>query len=645
MRTKRLIARVSLLVFIATFTALPICEGAANAATPWICGGPNVLGRAQCHGYFTNRYFYGTYGIQGGNILNCELAARGCVNGESLDNEIPNNITNATDFENLISYYLSPGYTYNHAGAAFIIDAMLGRSGASLGSDTAAINYAIANYGTWKGLVDQYESLGKVQWDVNQAVPYGTTNSMHTCVPNIPVCQSTAQVSANDGRDFLFYRDNVVGGEPSHLIIFHNPNGTTFDIRKECANLVGNLDPLQPWVPPPAPTCSGLTVNPAEPDPKMAYKVTANVSYQSNAVAKDVQSKGGKMFIDITGPGVASNNGNVGYAIGGAKLTGTESMGATNNTGTYNIKYGISGYGAITCTASFYVTDQPTMTTHGGDTDAGEGMSIGGVDCAVPSDPRGGMVGWNLGAAGNYAGAGTQYAAFALNHLQDYATAQTGAGDTSSDPTMLGFANNAGGGVNVGSGLFGGQFGGGTSCVRDYFADATGVQTGNITIGGQAIANDTSQAVYVKGNVYITGNITFSGSYPGMADIPSYNVIVEGNIYIAPNVTQLDGLYVAEPTSPTVGGIIYTCAPTPFAGQGLNSNLYNNCHANSLTFNGAVVARQLELLRAGGTVSDNVPAESVNFTPEIWLTTPPDVVTGNGAVGTYDAITSLPPVL
>lgn len=644
MKLKQILVRFSLLSLVSLFALLPISEASTRAAS-WICGGPNVLGRAQCHGYYTNKNFEGKYGIQGGNILDCTLSARGCINGESTTNEITNADASPAGFEGLLQYYLSPGYTYNHAGAAFIIDAMLGKSGASMGSVTNGINYALANFNYWKSLVNAYQAQGRIQWDVNQAVAYGETNSLHSCVPNIPTCQSSSQVSANDGRDFIFYRDNIPGGEPSHLIVFHNPNGTTFEIRKECANLVGNLDPLQNPIPPPVPTCAGVTVDPGQPDPKMAYKVTAHVSYQSNAVAKDVQSKGAKMFINISGPGVSNNNPNVGYAVGGTTLTGSESMGATNNTGNYNITYGITGYGAKTCTGSFYVTDQPTTTTTGGDTEAGLGMSIGGVDCAVPADPKGGMVGWNLEAAGNYAGAGTQYAAFALNHLQDYATAQDGAGGTSSDPAMLGFANNAAGGVNLGSGLFGGNYGGSGSCVRDYFADATGVQNGNITIGGQSIANGTSQAVYVKGNVYITGNITFTGSYANIGDIPSYNVIVEGNIYIAPNVTQLDGLYVAEPTSPAVGGTIYTCAPSPFTAQGLTSTLYNNCHANSLTFNGAVVARQLKLLRAGGTVSSNNPAESVNFTPEIWLTTPPDVVTGNGAVGTYDAITSLPPVL
>src|SRR6185437_11010725 len=159
MKLKRMLTRFSLLLMVSVFIWLPISEGAVQAA-PWICAGGNTLGRAQCHGYFTNKYFYGKYGIQGGNILNCELSARGCVNGESLNNEIPNGDDNPAGFEGLLQYYLSPGYSYNHAGAAFIIDAMLGRSGSSFGSTTAGINYALANFNTWKGLVNQYAAAG-----------------------------------------------------------------------------------------------------------------------------------------------------------------------------------------------------------------------------------------------------------------------------------------------------------------------------------------------------------------------------------------------------------------------------------------------------------------------------------------------------
>lgn len=400
-------------------------------------------------------------------------------------------------------------------------------------------------------------------------------------------------------------------------------------------------------LPPPVPQCDYLNVTPNVLDPGTPYQINAGISYQNSVEAAYVLSQGSRLYVDVTGPGVNYNNGNVGKTQNGNVIGGTVKLRPTNNTGDYTVRYGITGTGSIACSSSFYVTRHPVLTTSGGDTEAGAGMSIGGVDCSVAADPYGGEVGWNLGAAGNYAGAGTQYAAFALNYLQDYASAQDGTAGgpgTSRDPTMLSFANDPTAGINMGLGLFGGKFGGGTSCIRDYFAGATNVQYGNVTINGQTVANGTSKAIYVKGNVYITGDIKFSGTYANISGIPSFNIIVEGNIYIAPGVKELDGLYVAEPTSATTGGIIYTCAPSPFTAQPLNATLYNNCGANSLTFNGAIVARQLWLLRAAGSVTGG-SAESVNFTPEIWLTTPPDAVSGSSGAGSYDAITSLPPVL
>jgi hypothetical protein len=633
MRTKRVLTRLCLFLFVCLFAGLPLTEGTSFAVFP--CDGPSRLGRADCHGYFTNYNFGPDWG---GNILNCTID--GCLRGESLDNEIPDWVNNATDFENLVGHFLGRGYSYNHAGAAFIIDAMLGKRGSDFGTTNAGINYAVDNFNHWKDLVSSYGA--HVDWNVSTSIPYGEINSMHAC---------DVGTDCSYSNDFVFYQDTDRGGEPSHLIVFHNKDGSTFEIRRECANLVGELSPISDWTTPPRPSCAGMTVNPGLPDPKMTYRVTANVDYQDTSHATTVRTSRDNLFIHVNGPGVSYNNDNVGVSQSGRRLSGWVQPGPTNHTGTYNVDYGISGPdpGTITCRDSFYVTDQPVFHTSGGDTDTGAGMTIGGVDCAVPADPKAGLVGWNLEAKGNYAGAGTQYAAFAMNHLQDYATAQDGTAGgpyTSSDPTMLAFANDAAGGVNVGAGLFGGQFGGGSACVRDYFSGATGVLNGNITIGGRAIANSTSQAIYVKGNVYITGDITFSDSYANIGEIPSFNVIVEGNIYIAPGVKQLDGLYVAEPTTPTRGGIVYTCASAPFVAQPLDSGLYNKCSGNSLTFNGAVVARQLWLLRANGTVSDSgTAAENVNFTPEIWLTTPPDVITGNGAAGTYNAITSLPPVL
>jgi hypothetical protein len=563
-----------------------------------------------------------------------------CVAGSGSDT------TRVNSLIQFLKNYSERGDELQHSSAGFIFQTLVGRDGAEADANDGRNirpSTSIPNFGGtgWDGLeslIDQELADGQITIDWNTKI-YSPVSSYAMYI-----------VNEHNGDVGL---DNGSGGQNDKAIIFRDKAGRpVYILYRLCANPGGDLNGLPTLnKPAPKPTCGGMTIDPGQPDPKMRYKVTANVDYQDTNAATTVRTSRDNLFIHVNGPGVSYNNDNVGVSQSGRRLSGWVQPGPTNHTGTYNVDYGISGPdpGTITCRDSFYVTDQPVFHTSGGDTDTGAGMTIGGVDCAVPADPKAGLVGWNLEAKGNYAGAGTQYAAFAMNHLQDYATAQDGTAGgpyTSSDPTMLAFANDAAGGVNVGAGLFGGQFGGGSACVRDYFSGATGVLNGNITIGGRAIANSTSQAIYVKGNVYITGDITFSDSYANIGEIPSFNVIVEGNIYIAPGVKQLDGLYVAEPTTPTRGGIVYTCASAPFVAQPLDSGLYNKCSGNSLTFNGAVVARQLWLLRANGTVSDSgTAAENVNFTPEIWLTTPPDVITGNGAAGTYNAITSLPPVL
>lgn len=643
MKTKRLLATLGLSTFSLMFMGLSFFPHYVSASQAYLCGGFSRLNRAGCHGYFTGTDFYGTYGIQGQNIIDCTKGPSTCVNGEAINNAIPSNIDTAAEFDNWVKGYLfntsGTGYNYNKAGAAFIVDAMLGRWGTDYGSTAAGISYAQANYNTWKQRVDYYAAAGWITWNWATTLPAGTINSLHACWPSVSNC-TVSNISTYDSKDFAFFRNPDPEG--SHVLQFHNPNGTTFEIRRECGNLLGSISPLS--TPSLTGTCSGMTIDPGKPDPHTPYTVTAAVSYSSSANASLANTLN-NMYINVNGPSVAYSNSNVGTTQSGATLRGTVSLGATNNTGTYTVSYGMAGgIGAVSCSGSFTVADQPYTTIGGGDTSSGAGMSTGGVDCAAPADVKGGLVGWNKGASGGYAGAGTQYAALALNYLQDFASAQ---GTSGLAPTGLSFANTSAAGINVANGLFGGKFGG-LSCAPDYFANATGIQTGNITIGGQAVANGTHTTVYVKGNVYITGNITYSGSYASVADIPSYSIIVQGNIYIAPGVSQLDGLYVAEPTvsgGVASNGVIYTCASAPFTAAALNSNLYNTCKVSALTVNGSFVARQVWLLRTAGTVSQTA-SESFNFNPEVWLSLPPATASGSSSVSSkYDAITSLPPVL
>jgi hypothetical protein len=396
------------------------------------------------------------------------------------------------------------------------------------------------------------------------------------------------------------------------------------------------------------PTCSGINTTPAAIDPGTPYSVTGRVTYGSSTETDAVLAQPGtKFFINVSGPSGTTNNPNATpISRSGQTLSATVNLGVPGQSGSYTVTYGITGpFGAKSCTANFSVTNQPYFQVNGGDISAGGGMSIGGNECSagVNANQNAGIVSWNRGAASGYGGAGTAYGALALNHLQGFATAQ--AGGSAVAPNGLSFANTGGDADqnDAGRQLYGGEYGS-AACTADFFANANNVQSGNITIGGQAIPNGTRKTIYVNGNVYITGNITFSGSYASASDIPAFSIIVKGNIYIAPGVTQLDGFYIAEPSSASAtNGIIYTCAPSAFTAASLNRNLQNSCNA-ALTVNGSFVARQVWLLRTAGTLTGSA-AETFNYVPELWLSEPLGNGLSPGRADDYDAITSLPPVL
>lgn len=192
-------------------------------------------------------------------------------------------------------------------------------------------------------------------------------------------------------------------------------------------------------------------------------------------------------------------------------------------------------------------------------------------------------------------------------------------------------------------------------CIPDYFDPAptasAGVQvlSGNQTIMGDTITNGTKKTIYVTGNATIMGNITYaSTSWSSEADIPSFYLIVKGNIYIDKNVTQLDGVYIAQPSDAS-NGILYTCTNgSTLYNSNVFSNLYTNCN-QQLIINGAVIAKQTRLLRTYGSLRDATtppgrPAEKFNFTPEVYMVNP-NLPATSTTTTKYDFIASLPPVL
>lgn len=421
----------------------------------------------------------------------------------------------------------------------------------------------------------------------------------------------------------------------------------------------------------PTPSCGPMNVSPTALDPGTPFTVTTSVRYGSLLQAQTAQAQPGfRYFITITGPSGYNFSGNVapsGPDPATFTFTGAVARPPTGITGTFTVGWGIAGpFGAINCGAAipgnptpptFPVTNKPYFKVTNGDISAGAGMSTGGLNCAsggVAPNPDASIVSWNRGTAGGYDGAGTEYGALALKHLLGFASGQ----GSVYAPSALSFGNKgAASQVDVAQELYGGQFGN-TACTADYFANADPAAIINVdtTIGATAIPNctvgvpltDCRRTMYVDGDVYITGNITFSGAYGSIGEMPSFSLIVRGNIYISNNVTQLDGSYIAQPTNgAATNGVIYTCAPSGFGTNSLNvltQNLQTNC-TNPLTVNGAFSGRQVWLLRVAGTISSPTVAETFNYSPELWLSVPYGNGLTPGTTDEYDAITSLPPVL
>jgi hypothetical protein len=319
---------------------------------------------------------------------------------------------------------------------------------------------ACQNWSKWRTLVETYDALHLIHF--NEMHDSAGINTLFTF---------------NWNSDVVYYNNSVVSNS---IVIYSQSGAVLYAIKKDCGNPVGQLHGLPPIVN--TPSCGGYTITPGLIDPQTAYNIKASVVYDSTAAATTVRTATGTQFyLKVTGPGVNYNDPQVlPVTQSGGSINISVNMPPTGNTGSYVVSWGITGpYGPVNCggngtvhgpggpvnpPTTFDVADQPYFNVNGGDVSAGGGMSAGGVDCAVAADTKAGIVSWNRGAAGSYGGAGTAYAAMALNHLQDFATGQGSA----FAPSGLAFANTADGQVNTGSGLFGGMFDS-SPCVQDYY--------------------------------------------------------------------------------------------------------------------------------------------------------------------------------
>jgi hypothetical protein len=331
---------------------------------------------------------------------------------------------------------------------------------------------------------------------------------------------------------------------------------------------------------------------------------------------------------------------------------------------------------SVSCGNSISTAFKPYLKAFGADVWAGGGFN----NTTCPSNA--GINAFAQGSGTAYSGSSGQFGVTALMQINGFYSASTRTPSAPLAPKGDTFSNTAG------SATYGGAFGGSGICTIDYFNETKNSPgpSGNLVAATASAPAGKSQynlistniapadvtvpigkqiAVYVTGNVYIDHNIRYdtAGRGNNKNNIPYLAVIVLGNIYIAPNVTQLDGLYVAQPPvgAEATQGRIYTCGKNGsfFATNEINEN----CSANQLVVNGALIAQQVKFMRTFKSLKDSTvgekpsnfgtgqgtnAAEVINYSGEMFMAPSPlkDPDDNAATVGAdkYDAVFSLPPV-
>ncbi len=327
--------------------------------------------------------------------------------------------------------------------------------------------------------------------------------------------------------------------------------------------------------------------------------------------------------------------------------------------------------------------DKPYVKTFGGDVVAGAVFpgADGSCDVSLNSDIKANMRPFAEGKKG----AGTQLAAMAPGSVNGFFSASL-RGAAPIAPAGLTTISGATGGGDLLSPYWGGNYEA-NKCLKDYFttqrvaSDSDDLQStgsmnnnsldlniletnkqtlfsgGNVTTAGAVDLGNKRHSMFVDGDVYITGNITSNTTFNGNpANVGSFRMFVRGNIYIDRAVSQLDGMFVAQPIADGSKGKIFTCTSGMGAPISNSNQRFTDC-GTQLTVFGSFVANEVILGRIGPSIRDSLTqedfvgtnksraAEVFVFTPEVYHANSATRPTSRPTSGDYQYIATLPPIL
>ncbi len=270
---------------------------------------------------------------------------------------------------------------------------------------------------------------------------------------------------------------------------------------------------------------------------------------------------------------------------------------------------------------------------------------------------------------GSNVGSSDQFAAFSLGLIQGgnngnkYGFYSQQPQATYTNHGNLSFANSV---SSPPTGFWGGLFQGSSHpqtvhCIPDYYSKKIGTplsfpgfsaasaqyyNTGSpYTLAGGTVPAGKSITLFVKGSVYISGNITYASHTAD--NVPKFALVVLGSIYVNPAVSQLDGLYIAQPDPANANqvvndtGVFWTCHSSD-PNQVVKFDYVASTCNSSLTVNGAVIAKQVNLLRSNGDIGNATVAETFNYTPEMIIGGP--FFNPPGGTAKIESLISLPPI-
>jgi hypothetical protein len=593
--------------------------------------------------------------------------------------------------------------------AAAEINIMLNQQGPSFGTGQAGINkgiqYADSHFAEWANLVTAYAS-GKysgywVNFNDDPDFSNDTINGMG--IRSAKQAGDSDRLCTADQKcigDIAFtstYKDNST----DFAVRFHFPGNHTFTIKHKCANLTGDDGTglaipgsysLQPNVNVTDNT-TGNSVAEVGDTVTFTYAIKNAGNMDSDPATCTLYSKSFSGYhqtpssppYDTTGNRSAACNNTV-ITAGTTTTIKTEAITlATANADTTICRTlsvdpatGPPPTGTRTAEACIIVASQPYFRVYGGDISTGNAQNPA-VCNPFTNDYNAAITSWNTGNS-LFQGAGAQFAALAIGPIYSFASSQSNNALSSGKvPNGMSFTDTLSGN------LYGGNLGAGElPCMSNYYVIPSSAQnvttspcykafantlnlsclpsgvytyTGKATL--QVSGNLSSGAIgtriqlFSDANVYIPNNIVYTGNWPSIASIPSFELVAgNSSIYISNNVSELDGTYVAQNSQANgrgIGGQIASCAtstgPVP-----LDSNLFSNCNTQ-LIVNGAFVADDIVLERSTNTTSEStgdnpstlksLAAEQFNYNPSLWMAQPPP----QNSAPVYSTISDLPPVL